>query len=62
MTIDRKVRSIESSFKMENMKFDKECRRRVTDVISGKISSTEAIAELNQKYKVSTVKHERSRI
>ena len=44
MTIDRKVRSIESSFRMENMNFDKDCRKRVTGILSGKISSAEAIA------------------
>lgn len=62
MTIDRKVRSIESSFRMENMNFDKDCRKRVTEILSGKISSTEAIAELNKKYGVSKVKCERSRV
>ena len=29
MTVDRKVSSIEASFKMENMQFDTECRQRV---------------------------------
>lgn len=62
MTIDKKVRSIESSFKMENMKFDKECRSRVKGILSGKIVASEAIAELNKKYGVSTVKRERSRV
>lgn len=62
MTIDRKVRSIESSFRMENMNFDKDCRKRVTEILSGKISSAEAIAELNKKYGVSNVKCERSRV
>ena len=62
MTIDRKVRSIESSFRMENMNFDKDCRKRVTGILSGKISSAEAIAELNKKYEVSKVKCERSRV
>ena len=54
MTIERKVNSIESSFRMENMKFDKECRKRVTVVISGKIAPKEAIAELNKKYRNTT--------
>ena len=29
MTVDRRVSSIESSFKMESMPFDAECRQRV---------------------------------
>ena len=33
MTIDRRVSSIESSFKMESMPFDAECRQRVRDVL-----------------------------
>lgn len=61
MTIDRKVSSIESSFKMENMKFDEESRTRVKEVLSGKIVISDAIAELNKKYFVSTVKRERPR-
>ena len=60
MTINRKVRSIESSFRMENMPFDKECRNRVSGILSGKISCAEAIAELNKKYGVSKANHERS--
>lgn len=55
MTINRKVSSIESSFRMENMPFDKECRNRVSGILSGKISCAEAIAELNKKYGVSKV-------
>ena len=62
MTIDRKVSSIESSFKLENMKFDEECRTRVKEVLSGKIVISDAIEELNKKYCVSTVKCERSRV
>lgn len=62
MIIDKKVSSIESSFKMENMKFDKECRTRVKGILSGKIVIADAIAELNKKYCVSTVKHERPRV
>ena len=45
---------------MENMSFDKDCRKRVTEILSGKISSTEAIAELDKKYGVSKVKCRRS--
>ena len=62
MTIDKKVSSIESSFKMENMKFDKECRARVKGVLSGKMIISDAIAELNKKYCVSSVKSERPRV
>ena len=62
MTTDRKVSSMESSFRMENMEFDIECRRRVAGIISGTNSSAEAIAELNKKYGVSKVKREGSRI
>lgn len=62
MTVDRKVSSIESSFRMENMKFDNECRNRVAGILSGRISSAEAISELNKKYGVSKAKRERSRI
>lgn len=62
MTIERKVSSMESSFKMENMQFDKECRVRVKGILSDKITVAEAIAELNKKYGVSTVMHERSRV
>ena len=62
MTIERKVSSIESSFKMENMQFDKECRVRVKGILSDKVTVAEAIAELNKKYGVSTVTNERSRV
>lgn len=62
MTIDRKLSSIESSFGMENMKFDPECRNRVRGVLSKKIVVSDAISELNKKYNVSAVKRERSRI
>ena len=53
MTVDRKVSSIEASFKMESMPFDAECRRRVKDVLVKKVSAADAIAELNRKYRVS---------
>lgn len=53
MMIDRKVSSIESSFQMENMLFDGECRRRVEDVLAKNISAVDAIAELDRKYSVS---------
>lgn len=54
MIIDRKVSSIESSFQMENMLFDEECRKRVKDVLSKNTSAVDAIAELNRKYSVLT--------
>lgn len=60
MTIERKVSSIESSFRMENMNFDKECRMRVQGILSNKIIVADALAELNKKYGVSPVKYERS--
>lgn len=62
MTIDRKVSSIESSFTMENMKFDNECRKRVKGILSGSVSVAEAIGELNKKYDISGVRHEGSRV
>lgn len=52
MTIERRINSIESSFKMENMKFDEECRTRVRIVLTQKISVSDAIAELNKKYRM----------
>ena len=54
MTVDRLVSSIESSFQMENMLFDEECRKRVKDVLEKNISVADAIAELNRKYSVLT--------
>ncbi len=54
MTVDRQVSSIESSFQMENMLFDEECRKRVKDVLEKNISVADAIAELNRKYSVLT--------
>lgn len=62
MTVDRKVSSIEASFKMESMPFDTECRKRVRDVLVKKVSAADAIAELNRKYRVSAQKNERSRV
>lgn len=52
MTVDRKVSSIESSFQMDSMLFDEECRRRVKDVLSKNTSAVDAVAELNRKYSV----------
>jgi hypothetical protein len=62
MTIERKVSSIESSFSMENLKFDDECRKRVKAVLTDKVTVSDAIAELNKKYCVSATRRERSRV
>lgn len=62
MTIDRRVSSIESSFKMESMPFDAECRQRVRNVLVKKVSAADAISELNKKYRVSKKQVERSRV
>lgn len=62
MLVDRRVSSIESSFKMESMPFDTECRQRVRDVLTKKISAVDAITELNKKYRVSMRQNERSEI
>lgn len=61
MTTERKVSSIESSFAMENLKFDDECRSRVKKVLEDKLKVADAIEELNKKYCVSLNRHERSR-
>lgn len=53
-----KVSSIESSFQMDSMLFDGECRRRVKGVLAKNISAADAIAELNRKYRISTQKME----
>lgn len=55
MTIDRKVSSIESSFRMENVEFDRKCYERVKGILSDKILVADAIAELNKKYDVATL-------
>ena len=62
MTIDRRESSMESSFRMENMPFDVECRQRVRDVLGKKVSAADAISELNKKYRVSKNQVERSRV
>lgn len=51
MTNERKLSSIESSFKMENQPFDPACRKRVQKVLSNKMTVSDAIAELNKKYR-----------
>ena len=62
MTVDRRVSSIESSFKMEGMPFDAECRQRVKNVLAKKVSAAYAISELNKKYRVSKKQVEGSRV
>lgn len=62
MTIERKVSSMEASFAMENLKFDNECRKRVKEVLTDKLTVSDAILQLNKKYGVSAVRYERSRI
>ena len=62
MTVDRRVSSIESSFKMEGMPFDAECRQRVRNVLVKKVSAADAISELNKKYRVSGKQVEGSRV
>lgn len=51
-----------SSFKMESMPFDAECRQRVRNVLTKKVSATDAISELNKKYRVSKKQVEGSRV
>ena len=62
MRVEREVSSIESSFKMENMQFDAECRQRVKNILAKKVSVADAIMELNKKYSVSPKSRERSRV
>ena len=62
MKLNRRISSIESSFRMENMPFDDECRKRVKNILEEKISVSDAISELNIKYSVSKMKNERSRV
>lgn len=58
MIIDRKVSSIESSFQLEDMLFNEECRKRVKNVLEKNISVADTIAELNKKYSVLAQKME----
>lgn len=58
MIIDRKVSSIESSFRIEGMPFNEECRKRVKDVLEKNISVADIFAELNKKYSVLAQKME----
>lgn len=47
MIIDRKVSSIESSFRIEGMPFNEECRRRVENVLAKNISAKNGGSEHN---------------
>lgn len=51
MTPERKLTSIESSFAMEDLSFDEECRDRIWNILKGTLDVQDAIAELNEKYK-----------
>ena len=52
MKTERQLSSIESSFAMEDLQFDDECRNRVKSVLNGTLSVKDAIAELDEKYNV----------
>ena len=52
MTVDRRVSS----------PFDAECRQRVRNVLTKKVSAADAISELNKKYRVSKKQVEGSRV
>ena len=70
MTVENRVSSIESSymgylfrnrctsFMMENMYFNNECRQRVKDILTNRITVSDALAELNKKYGVSENQNE----
>ena len=50
MASERKLTNIESSFAMEDLPFDEECRDRIKKILEGTLSIQEAIAKLNKKY------------
>ena len=52
MTPEIKLTNIESSFAMEDLPFDEECRDRIKKILEGTLSIQEAIAESNKKYKM----------
>lgn len=58
MTPERKLTNIESSFAMEDLPFDEECRDRIKKILEGTLSVQEAISELNKKYKYNIKKGE----
>ena len=47
-----------TSFMMENMYFNNECRQRVKDILTNRITVSDALAELNKKYGVSENQNE----
>ena len=51
MMPERKLTNIESSFAMEDLPFDEECRDRIKKILKGTLSVQEVIVELNKKYK-----------
>ena len=51
MTPERKLTNIESSFAMEDLPFDEECRDRIKKILESTLSVQEAISELDKKYK-----------
>ena len=51
MASERKLTNIESSFAMEDLPFDEECRDRIRNILKGTLDVQDAIAELNEKYK-----------
>lgn len=53
MTNERRLNSMEASFKMEDMPFDSNCRKRVRNVLNNTTTVADAIEELNRKYGVS---------
>ena len=53
MTNDRRLSSMEASFRMENMPFDSSCCKRVQSVFNNILPVSDAIEELNRKYGVS---------
>ena len=53
MTNERRLSSMEASFKMEGMPFDSSCRKRVRNVLNNTTTVADAIEELNRKYGVS---------
>ncbi len=53
MTNERRLSSMEASFKMEDMPFDSSCRKRVQDILNNTTTVSDAIKELNRKYGVS---------
>lgn len=51
MTPERKLTSIESSFAIEDLPFDEECKDRIRNILKGTLDVQDAIAELDEKYK-----------